>query len=242
MSRLGAFRRAVGKLFGSAFFLIAAFATMGVWLIVLALGFTGSDISEYGVPLAMHFPIDVSEYQLHPLIPENFNKNIIYGVQCGLMVLLVFWIWSYQYFQAEKAYEETVLTKLMIYTISIKFVVFYGFILPTILFFLNCSQLTDERNGVVELHDIQLFVLDQFFRSVLFDILEAMKINISGLDYAEDSDLGFRLLVTIYRLSVPMWVFLVWRRVRAPKAPKPEPSAQADSQGEAEPIRAPAAS
>lgn len=223
MSRLGAFNSAVRKLFGSAFFLSAALATMGVWVVLLIMGLTGASLSDYGIPYALEFPVDVSSYQVKPLIPETYNKNLVYAVQCGLMVVLVSWIWSYQYFQANKAHQETALTRLMIYTISCKFVVFYGFILPTILFFLNCGQLLDERDGVIELHDIQLFVLDQFFRSVIFDILEAMKISISGLDYSDDADLGFRLLVTIYRLSVPMWVFLVWRRVRAPKPPPPTP-------------------
>ncbi len=226
MSRFKAFQSAVGKLFGSAFFMTAALATMAIWVLVLVLGVTGANLSDFGVPVALQFPIDISRYQLQPLVPAEYNKDVVYGVQCVFMVFAVLCIWSYQYLQSHKAHAETALTKLMIYTVSFMFVVFYGFLLPTLLFFLNCSQLTDERNGLIELHDIQLFVLDQFFRSVVFDVLEAMKISISGLDYADDSDLGFRLLVTIYRLSVPMWVFLVWRRVRAPRpAPVKQPDA-----------------
>ena len=219
MEKLEAFRAAMGRLFGSAFFMTAALASMAIWVIILMLGVTGAQLADYGLPYALQFPIDVSEYQVHPLVPDDYNQNVIYGVQCFVMIVLVVAIWSYQYV---KSSTDSTLSRIMVWTISCMFVVFYGFILPTFLFFLNCSQLTDERNGLIELHDIQLFVLDQFFRSVVFDVLEAMKISISGLDYADDSDLGFRFLVTIYRLSVPMWVFMVWRRVRAPKpAPKP---------------------
>ena len=225
MSRLSGFRAAIGRLFGSVFFLVAALLTMAVWLLVLLFGTTGTDVGDAESVLFIPFPVAVGAFDMQTLIPADINMNLIYTAQCCIMVLLVAGIWSYQYSKAGSG--QSVLSKLMLWTISIKFVVFYGFILPTILFYLNSSHLTDERDGLIELHDIQLFVLDQFFRSVVFDLLEAMKVSISGLDYADNSDFGFRLLVTIYRLSVPMWVFMVWRRVRAPRMSKPEVSASA---------------
>ena len=218
MAGLKGFRTAVSQIFGSAFFLSAALVSMAIWLLILLFGLYAIDMAEHSRSLTVKFPIDVSPYKLPDTVSEQFSSNTIYIGQCILMVLLVLGIWSYQFVRAGSARGQTRLSKLKVWTISCMFVVFYGFLLPTVLFILNSEQLTHDSVAHPRLHDIQLYVLDQFFRSVMFDILEAMDFSLSGLDYADDADLGFKVLVTIYRVSVPMWVFMVWRRVRTPRS------------------------
>ena len=216
MSGVSGVGAAISRLFGSMFFLTSAFVLMAIWLLVLLLGLTGTNVGQIESPVFLKFPMDVQAFHLDNLVPADVNENLVYGVQCAVMILLVIAIWSYQYAKSSSFSGQMALSKLMVWTISCMFVVFYGFLLPTFLFVLNSSQLNDMRDGVIQLQDIQLYVLDQFFRSVVFDVLEALEVSISGLDYADDTDFGFKVLVTIYRLSVPMWVFMVWRRVRAP--------------------------